>query len=65
MRTALFDTAWGVVAVALAVGSLTLVATLVVLSRPRGAWVRGRLEPYTGARDDHDRRRGRRLGLAP
>jgi tight adherence protein B len=48
VRTALFDTAWGVVAVALAVGSLTLVATLVVLSRPRGAWVRGRLEPYTG-----------------
>lgn len=48
MRTALFDTAWGPIAVALAVGCLTLVATLVALSRPRGAWVRGRLEPYAG-----------------
>lgn len=49
MRDALFDSAWGPIAVALAVGCLTLVATLVVLSRPRGAWVKGRLEPYGGS----------------
>ncbi len=49
MTNALFDSAWGPIAVALAVGCLTLVAVLVVLSRPRGAWVKGRLEPYGGA----------------
>ena len=46
MREALFDTAWGPLAVGLAVGCLTLVAALVVLSRPRAAWVKSRLEPY-------------------
>lgn len=47
MREALFDTAWGPVALALTVGCLTLVATLVALGRPRSAWLKGRLEVYT------------------
>jgi tight adherence protein B len=46
MRTALFDTTWGTVVVALAVGCMMLTAALVALARPRGAWLRGRLEPY-------------------
>lgn len=49
MRSALFDSAWGPLAVGLAVGCLMLVATLVALARPRGAWLRSRLEPYGGA----------------
>ncbi len=47
MRSALFDSAWGPLAVALLVGCLMLVASLVALARPRGAWLRSRLEPYT------------------
>jgi tight adherence protein B len=47
MRSALFDSAWGPLAVGLLVGCLMLLATLVVLAKPRGAWLRGRLEPYT------------------
>jgi tight adherence protein B len=46
MRSALFDSNWGVFAVALTVGCLMLVAALVALARPRGAWLKGRLEPY-------------------
>ena len=46
MRTALFDSDWGPVALAIAVGCITLGATLVALARPRGAWLRSRLDPY-------------------
>jgi tight adherence protein B len=46
MRSALFESDWGTVAVGLAVGSLMLVAALVALARPRGAWLRDRLDPY-------------------
>jgi tight adherence protein B len=49
MRDALYDTAWGPLAVGLAVGCLLLVATLVALSRPRGAWLRDRLGAYDAA----------------
>lgn len=47
MRDALFNTSWGPVALALTVGCLTLVATLVALGKPRSAWLKGRLEVYT------------------
>jgi tight adherence protein B len=46
MSTALFDSGWGPVAVAIAVGCIVLVAVMVGLSRPRGAWLRMRLDPY-------------------
>jgi tight adherence protein B len=46
MSTALFDSAWGAVAVGLSVGCIVLVAVMVALSRPRGAWLRTRLDPY-------------------
>jgi tight adherence protein B len=46
MREALYDSAWGPIAVAIAVGCLMLVATLVALARPRGAWLRERLGAY-------------------
>ncbi len=46
MSTALFDSAWGPFAVALTVGCVVLVAAMVALSRPRGAWLRSRLDPY-------------------
>jgi tight adherence protein B len=46
MRSIVFDSAWGTVAVAVAVGCMMLTAALVALARPRGAWLRGRLEPY-------------------
>jgi tight adherence protein B len=42
----LYDSAWGPLAVGLAVGCLMLLATLVALSRPRGAWLRDRLGAY-------------------
>ena len=45
VSTALFDSDWAPIAVAIAVGCLTLVATLVALARPRGAWLRHRLDP--------------------
>jgi tight adherence protein B len=46
MTTALFDSAWGPFAIALTVGCVVLVAVMVALSRPRGAWLRHRLDPY-------------------
>ena len=46
MSTALFDSAWGPFALGLTVGCAVLVATMVALSRPRGAWLRSRLDPY-------------------
>ncbi len=49
MREALFDTAWGPIALALTVGCLTLLATLVALGKPRSAWLKGRLALYGGA----------------
>ena len=48
MRDALYDSAWGPFAVAIAVGCLMLVAALVALARPRGAWLRERLGAYDG-----------------
>ena len=50
MSTALFDSAWGPFAIALGVGCIVLVAAMVALARPRGAWLRGRLDPYGQAR---------------
>ena len=65
MRTALFESDWGPIALGLGVGCLMLVATLVALARPRGAWLRDRLDPYgrldVRRRDCGDRRRGARL----
>lgn len=49
MRSLLFDSAVGPLVVGLAVGCLMLVATLVALAKPRGAWLKSRLEPYGGA----------------
>ena len=46
MTTALFHSAWGPTALALAVGCLVLVAGLVAFARPRGAWLRSRLDVY-------------------
>jgi tight adherence protein B len=46
MRTALFESSWGPLALGLGVGCIMLVATLVALARPRGAWLRSRLDPY-------------------
>ncbi len=48
MRSLLLDSAAGPLVVGLAVGCLMLVATLVALAKPRGAWLRSRLEPYGG-----------------
>lgn len=48
MRSLLFDSAVGPLVVGLAVGCLMLVATFVALAKPRGAWLRSRLEPYGG-----------------
>ncbi len=48
MRSVFFDSAVGPLVVGLGVGCLMLVATLVALSKPRGAWLRSRLEPYGG-----------------
>jgi tight adherence protein B len=49
VKEALFDTAWGPVALALTVGCLTLLATLMALGKPRSAWLKGRLELYGGS----------------
>jgi tight adherence protein B len=46
MSSALFDSAWGPFAVALTVGCVVLVAVMVALARPRGEWLRNRLDPY-------------------
>jgi tight adherence protein B len=48
MREALYDSAFGAIAVGVAVSCLMLVATVVALSRPRGAWLRDRLGAYDG-----------------
>lgn len=45
MSTALFDSAWGPVAVALTVGCVVFVAAMVAFARPRGAWLRSRIDP--------------------
>jgi tight adherence protein B len=49
MRSLFFDSAVGPLVIGLAVGCLMLVATLVALAKPRGAWLKSRLEPYGGA----------------
>jgi tight adherence protein B len=49
MRSLLFDSAWGTLAMGVTVGCLVLTATVVALARTRTAWLRGRLEPYGGA----------------
>jgi tight adherence protein B len=49
MRSLFFDSAVGPLVIGLAVGCLMLVATLVALAKPRGAWLRSRLEPYAGS----------------
>ena len=46
VKEALFDTAWGPIALALSVGCLTLLATLVALGQPRSAWLKGRIDVY-------------------
>jgi tight adherence protein B len=46
MTTALFDSAWGPFALGLTVGCIVLVAAMVALARPRGAWLRSRIDPY-------------------
>lgn len=46
MSTAVFDSAWGPLAVALTVGCVVFVAAMVAFARPRGAWLRGRIDPY-------------------
>lgn len=49
MRSLFFDSAVGPLVIGLAVGCLMLVAALVALAKPRGAWLRSRLEPYGAA----------------
>jgi tight adherence protein B len=49
MRSALFDSAWGSVALGLSVGCLTLFAALAAFAKPRTAWLKNRLEPYGGS----------------
>lgn len=46
MSSTFFHSGWGPTALAIGVGCLTLVASLVALARPRGAWLRSRLDPY-------------------
>ena len=46
MRSALFESDWGPIALGVGVGCIMLVAALVALARPRGAWLRSRLDPY-------------------
>jgi len=46
MRSALFESDWGAVALGVSVGCLMLVAALVAMARPRGPWLRDRLDPY-------------------
>lgn len=46
MRSALFESEWGPIALGVGVGCIMLVAALVALARPRGAWLRSRLDPY-------------------
>ena len=48
MASLLFDSALGQVVVSLAVGCLILLAALVALAKPRGAWLNSRLQPYGG-----------------
>jgi tight adherence protein B len=49
VNSLLFGSAVGSVAIGLAVGCLVLVATLIALAKPRGAWLTSRLEPYGGS----------------
>lgn len=49
MRSLLFDSAIGPLVVGLAVGCLMLIAALVAFAKPRGAWLKSRLEPYGGS----------------
>jgi tight adherence protein B len=44
--TALLDGGWGTFVVALGAGLIMLVAVLVAFAKPRGAWVRERIDPY-------------------
>jgi tight adherence protein B len=44
--TALLDGGWGTLVVALGAGLIMLVAALVAFAKPRGAWVRERIDPY-------------------
>ena len=46
MSNALFNSDWGLLAVGLTVGSAVLVAVMVALSRPRGVWLKNRIDPY-------------------
>lgn len=46
MKDALFNSAWGPIALALTVGCLTMLAALAALGRPRSSWIKGRLEVY-------------------
>ncbi len=48
MSSLLFGSALGSVVVGLAVGCLVLLAALVALAKPRGAWLNNRLAPYGG-----------------
>jgi tight adherence protein B len=46
VTTALFESSWGPFALGLTVGCVVLVAAMVALARPRGAWLRSRIDPY-------------------
>jgi tight adherence protein B len=46
VNTALFESGWGTLAVALGAGLLMLAAALVAFAKPRGAWLRERIDPY-------------------
>jgi len=46
VKDALFNSAWGPIALALTVGCLTMLAALAALGRPRSTWIKGRLEVY-------------------
>jgi len=49
VRSLVFDSAVGPLIVGLAVGCLMLIAGLVALAKPRGAWLQSRLAPYGAA----------------
>ena len=66
VSSALITSGWATLGVALAVGSLMLAASLVALARPRGAWLRHRLDPQgrLDALQAEAARRARRARLA-
>ncbi len=60
----LFQTSWGPKAFAFGIGLIVLVAALLGLTRPKGSWVRARIQPHVGEKRRQSRRRADRQRLA-